>query len=107
MLGRLGRAFIMVDQSKSGSTSAEVRRSCQLEQAPSGLGGGDVWRKHRGQSRRDAGLMSAIRLLQPDTMPTVFTRTEEEARAWISSQRSRLPRPTEGQLSQSQRRGQG
>lgn len=91
VLGRLGRAFIMVDQSKSGSTSAEVRRfiaNWNKRHRASGavmFGGSTV-------GRAAATLaLSAIRLLQPDTMPTVFTRTEEEARAWISSQRSRLP----------------
>lgn len=97
VLARLGRAFIMVDQTNSGTTSAEVRRfitDWNKRHRASGavmFGGSTV-------GRAAATLvLSAIRLFQPNTMPTVFMRTEEEARAWISSQRAKLddrPQPS-------------
>jgi hypothetical protein len=90
VLARLGRAFIMVDQTSSGTTSAEVRRFIT-----------DWNKRHRASGAVMFGgstmgraaatlVLSAIRLFQPNTMPTVFTKTEEEARAWINTQRARL-----------------
>lgn len=90
VLARLGHAFVMVDQSRGGTTSPQVRRYIA-----------DWNKRHRASGAVIFGgnpigraaailVLSAIRLFQPDTMPTVFTATELEARAWISAQRARL-----------------
>jgi hypothetical protein len=92
VLIKLGRAFILVDQSRAGITFPEVRKFI-----------GDWNKKHKASgaamyggslaSRAAATLvLSVIRLFRPDTLPTVFMQSEAEARNWINTQREKLPK---------------
>ncbi|MBL9006392.1 MAG: hypothetical protein JNJ46_19205 [Myxococcales bacterium] len=90
VLAAKGRVFIAVDQARSGTTSPEVRRFIANWNKRHRATGAVIYGGST-MSRAAASLvLSAIRLFQPNMPPIVFTRTAEEARAWISAQRARL-----------------
>lgn len=89
VLYKLGRVFIMVDQSGAGVTHPETRKitaawNKRHKATGAAIFGGSL------TSRAAATLvLSAIRLFRPDLLPTIFVENEAEARAWINIQRSK------------------
>jgi hypothetical protein len=87
----VGQAFVVVDQSRAGTTSGEARRFIaewnkkHTVSAAAIVGGTAI-------ARTAASLvLSVIRFIRPEPMPVAFFRTEREARAWIAKQRD-LPK---------------
>jgi hypothetical protein len=90
VLYSVGRVFVVVDQSKAGTTSGEARRfiaEWNREHIVSGaaiVGGNAI-------ARAAASLvLSVIRFIRPKPMPVAFFGAEREARAWIAKQRDLL-----------------
>lgn len=90
VLNKLGRVFVLVDQSRAGQTSPEARR-CIMEWNKHHRASGSVVFGGSRVSRATATLViAATRLFRPDSAPTVFMETEFEARAWITERRGKL-----------------
>lgn len=86
----LGRAFILADQSSARATPPDARRYLV-----------DWSRKHRVSAAVMFGgsvatrtvatlILTALRIFKADSVPTCFTATEAEARAWLNVQREKL-----------------
>jgi hypothetical protein len=90
VLGKLGRAFILVDQTHGGQTTSAARKAITEWNKKHKASGAAIF--GGGIATRAAAtlVVSAVRLFRPDTMPTVFTQNEAEGRAWIAAQRAKL-----------------
>jgi hypothetical protein len=90
VLNKLGRVFVLVDQSHAGQTSPEARRSITEWNKRHRASGSAVFGGSRVSRAAATLVITAIRLFKPDTAPTIFTESEAEARAWIAERRQKL-----------------
>lgn len=90
VLVRLGRAFILFDQTRAGRTPPEARR-CIAEWGKRYQASGAAVFGGSATVRALAVLVTAaMRLFNPSGSETVFFANEEQARAWIAAKRAKL-----------------
>lgn len=88
-MDRLGRIFLIIDQSQAGALPPESRRFLADWNLQHTLGGVAVFGGSISARVISTLLQNAYRLLRPNGVPMVFAANELEARAWVATQRIR------------------
>jgi hypothetical protein len=88
LLARLGRAYVMVDQTHAGKTPPEARR-CLVEWNRKHVVNGAVIFGGSAAARAVATLvLNAVRIFQSSAVPMQFAASEADSRAWIEKLRA-------------------
>lgn len=86
-LARYGSAYVLVDSSQAGSISPQTRRWIAEWNTSHQVGGVAVFGSSLVVRTVITLVLNAIALLRRQAVPSVFVKTEAEARTWIASLR--------------------
>jgi hypothetical protein len=91
ILSQLHRVFIVVDNREGAGNSPDARRWIGEWNKRHKANGVAIFGSTGATSRALIALVFAvIRIFRKDSLPLVFVKDEAEARAWVSSERSKL-----------------
>jgi hypothetical protein len=88
MLKQHAKIYLLVDQSRSGHIRPETRRFVSTWHRAHKLSGIALFGGSLLTRAAATLLISVVSRFQSDAVPTMFTKTEGEARKWLAAQRS-------------------
>ncbi|MFO0573020.1 MAG: STAS/SEC14 domain-containing protein [Polyangia bacterium] len=93
VLTRLKRVFVLVDMTRARNTTPDARRFVAEWNRKHRASGAAIFGGSVTQRAAAALTFAAIRIFRPSLLPIATLKTEAEARAWISEQRTKLLTP--------------
>lgn len=88
MLKQHARIYLLVDQSRAGHIRPETRRFVSAWHRAHKLSGIALFGGSLLTRAAATLLISVVSRFQSEAVPTMFTKTEGEARSWLAAQRS-------------------